>query len=105
MTPALPDWIVWSRFALRPVVAPVPVAAEVAQYGDWVLDTIAPEVDQHFYRSVAGLGAGDDPVRHLAEVGWQAGLNPNTWFDTRFYLAFYPDIADAGMNPFFHFIY
>ena len=105
MTAPLPDWIVWSRFALRPMVAPVPVAAEVAQYGDWILDTIAPEVDQHFYRSVAGLGADEDPVRHFAELGWQAGLNPNTWFDTRFYLDFYPDIADAGMNPFFHYIY
>ena len=105
MSDALPDWIVWSRFALRPMAAPVRVAAKVAHYGDWILDTIAPEMDPHFYRAVAMLGADDDAVRHFAELGWQAGLNPNTWFDTRFYLEFYPDIADAGMNPFFHFVY
>ncbi len=105
MTDALPDWIVWSRFPLRPVAAPERVAPVVRAYGDWVLDTIAPEVDQDFYRVVAGLGPDEDPVRHCADIGWQAGLNPNSWFDTRFYLAFYPDIAEAGMNPLFHFAY
>jgi hypothetical protein len=105
----MPDWITWSRFALHAVplgaVPPPPPAATVLrQYGDWVLDTIAPEIDQGYYRTVAGLGPDDDPVRHFAEQGWQAGLNPNTWFDTGYYLEFYPDIADAGMNPLFHFI-
>ncbi|MCC6720480.1 MAG: hypothetical protein IT555_21615 [Acetobacteraceae bacterium] len=101
-----PDWLVWSRFPLRPLAPPPPApAAPPPQYGDWVLDTIAPDVDGAFYRAVAGLGDGDDPVRHFAERGWQAGLNPNTWFDTKFYLDFYPDIAEAGMNPLFHFIY
>jgi len=107
---AHPDWLIWSRFPLRqpaPLAAPAvpPVQQPVGHYGDWVLDTIAPEIDADFYRTVAGLGAADDPVRHFAETGWQSGLNPNTWFDTRFYLEFYPDIADAGMNPLFHYAY
>ena len=104
--PTQPDWIIWSRFALRPLVPTMPTVPEVPAgrvYGDWVLDTIAPAVDPSYYRAVAGLGPEDDPVRHFAEQGWQAGLNPNSWFDTRFYLEFYPDIADAGMNPLFHY--
>ncbi len=101
-----PDWLVWSRFPLRPL-APPPVAevrVEVV-YNDWVLDTIAPEVDPAFYRRAAGIGPEEDPVRHFAEHGWRAKLNPNTWFDTGFYLEFYPDIAAAGMNPLFHYAY
>jgi hypothetical protein len=106
--PQLPEWILWSRFPLRPLAPAAPPPPEPPAtriYGDWVLDTIAPAVDPSFYRAVAGLGPDDDPVRHFAEQGWQAGLNPNTWFDTRFYLEFYPDIADAGMNPLFHYEY
>ena len=105
--PEHPDWLIWSRFALRPMPPQPqpPATAEVALYGDWVLDTIAPEIDADFYRAVAGLAPGDDPVRHFAASGWQSGLNPNAWFDTRFYLEFYPDIAAAGMNPLFHYVY
>lgn len=101
-----PDWLVWSRFPLRPLAAPpAPEQRAEAVYGDWILDTIAPEIDPAFYRRVAGLGPEEDPVRHFAEHGWRARLNPNTWFDTAFYLEFYPDIAEAGMNPLFHYAF
>jgi hypothetical protein len=109
MTPpdaAQPDWLVWSRFKLRPLAPPPPPEQRAeAVYGDWILDTIAPEVDPAFYRRAAGIGPEEDPVRHFAAHGWQARLNPNTWFDTAFYLEFYPDIAEAGMNPLFHYVY
>ncbi len=104
--PTQPDWIIWSRFHLQPLDAPpsAPPEAPVMRVdGDWVLDTIAPAVDALYYRAVAGLSPDEDPVRHFAEQGWQAGLNPNSWFDTRFYLDYYRDIADAGMNPLFHY--
>ena len=104
--PTQPDWIIWSRFALRPrASSPSGPPAAVRHYGDLILDTIAPEIDHGFYSNVAALAPDADPVRHFAESGWQAGLNPNTWFDTKFYLEFYPDITKAGINPLFHFIY
>ena len=104
--PPQPDWLVWSRFPLRPLAPPpAPEQPAEAVYGDWVLDTIAPEIDPAFYRRVAGIGPDEDPVRHFAEHGWRARLNPNSWFDTGFYLDFYRDIAEAGMNPLFHYVY
>ena len=45
-----PDWLVWSRFKLRPLAPPPPPEQRAeAVYGDWILDTIAPEVDPAFY--------------------------------------------------------
>ncbi len=34
---------------------------------------------------------------------WQKGLNPDAWFDTRYYLAHNPDVAAAHTDPLTHF--
>ena len=45
-----------------------------------------------------------DPVRHYCEQGWLEGRNPSDAFDTKAYLAAYPDIQAGGVNPFWHYI-
>jgi hypothetical protein len=35
--------------------------------------------------------------------GWQAGLNPDAWFDTKYYLNHNPDVAAAHVDPLIHF--
>ncbi|MGI4955417.1 MAG: carbohydrate-binding domain-containing protein [Janthinobacterium lividum] len=36
-------------------------------------------------------------------TGWTMGLNPDAWFDTRYYLAHNPDVAAAHINPLLHY--
>lgn len=45
-----------------------------------------------------------DPLRHFVAHGWGEGRNPNGTFDTDSYLERRPDVADAGVNPFLHYI-
>ena len=36
-------------------------------------------------------------------TGWRAGLNPDAFFDTNYYLSHNPDVRAAGINPLQHF--
>ncbi|HEY0418425.1 MAG TPA: hypothetical protein VGC80_02795, partial [Acetobacteraceae bacterium] len=65
---------------------------------------VAGELDAEFYRAAAGDLGERSPAAHYHEHGWRQGLNPNIWFDTRYYLTQYPDIAAAGIDPFHHFL-
>ena len=75
------------------------------------LRVIAAAFDADFYRReyLAGV-ACDDPLAHYLSVGVKAGHSPNTWFDERWYCAFYPEVRlarDEGWLPsgFFHYLY
>ncbi|XWN32950.1 MAG: Ig-like domain-containing protein [Devosia sp.] len=41
---------------------------------------------------------------HYYTIGWTEGRNPNAYFDTSYYLTTYPDIAQAGIEPFQHYV-
>jgi glycosyltransferase involved in cell wall biosynthesis len=68
------------------------------------LAQIEAGLDHAMYRQVAGEAARDDPALHYHAEGWRLGHNPNTWFDTAWYLRRYPDIAEAGIDPFLHYL-
>lgn len=61
-------------------------------------------VDEIFYRSLFPDQSISDCNAHYNEVGWKIGLNPTSWFDTKFYLETYEDVKRAGVNPFLHFV-
>ncbi len=42
-----------------------------------------------------------DPLEHYVLYGWKEGKNPNSWFDTKFYMETNPEIK---LNPFSHWI-
>ena len=44
------------------------------------------------------------PLDHFVENGWREGKDPAPWFSTRYYLASNVDVAQADINPFFHFL-
>ena len=60
------------------------------------------DFDTAFYRRQSGP-TRLDPVRHYLRVGARAGLDPHPGFSTRMYLARYPDIGVAGVNPLLHY--
>jgi hypothetical protein len=37
--------------------------------------------------------------------GWREGQRPNLYFDTNWYLTYYPDVAASGINPLLHYIH
>lgn len=72
--------------------------------------TADPLVDAAFYDRQLGatiLPGGTAAATQAAwsydSTGWQAGLNPDTWFDTTYYLAHNPDVAAAHINPLQHY--
>ena len=61
-----------------------------------------PLFDRAYYTAQYGAqvaASGLDAWQHYLQVGAKAGLNPNAWFDTAFYLKQHPDVAASGVNP------
>jgi hypothetical protein len=52
---------------------------------------------------LSGEDLGVGAAKHsITLVGWKAGLEPLVDFDTTSYLAAYPDVAAANVNPLVH---
>ena len=67
--------------------------------------TIAPFFDVDAYHAQVDGGVRiDDPVRHYLVLGRARGLNPAPWFNVETYLGKYPDVAEAGVDPFWHYL-
>jgi len=60
------------------------------------------DFDTAFYRRQSGR-TRLDPLRHYLRVGAGQGLDPSPAFSTSLYLARYPDVVAAGINPLLHF--
>ncbi len=75
------------------------------------LTTADPLVDAGYYDRQLGaklLSSGAAAAQQAARAyhnggGWQAGLNPDAWFDTKYYLAHNADVAAAHVDPLLHF--
>jgi glycosyltransferase involved in cell wall biosynthesis len=66
---------------------------------------VTPEFDVAYYRSLFhDQDPPADPIDHFLALGWREGRDPNSWFSTRFYLRHNPDVQDAGINPFVHYL-
>ena len=67
---------------------------------------IAAEIDFPFYRATSGrdFDNASAAARHYLQIGWEQGLDPTPHFSTRAYLSHYPDIADANIAPFLHYV-
>jgi hypothetical protein len=80
--------------------------------GSWptraeVRRVVAEEFDPYFYASGNPdlLEAGvSDLLQHFLDYGCREGRDPCADFSVAYYLEAYPDVASAGINPFYHFI-
>jgi len=61
--------------------------------------------EEPFYRDQVQSGdlRSMPPALHFLREGWKNGLDPAPWFSTANYLALYPDVRKAGVNPFLHY--
>ena len=55
-------------------------------------------------RYMGGDSPFKDPILHYLEIGHDMGAQPNPFFDGSHYLLRNSDVADAGMNPFVHYV-
>ncbi|MCS0503139.1 hypothetical protein [Ancylobacter mangrovi] len=67
-----------------------------------IADAFDPVYYGAMYREVVGTVL--DPLVHFVTLGWKEYRKPNSSFDTRYYLEANPDIAEAGANPFVHYV-
>lgn len=92
----------------------MPTAVDEVQGQESLPPEVAAEVrviqasgmfDEAYYRSeYPDLANIHDPIGHYCQHGWREGRNPSPDFVTAYYLETSPDIRDAGMNPFLHYI-
>ncbi|RTR05133.1 glycosyltransferase [Halomonas nitroreducens] len=91
----------WRRWRGRRPTGPGPA-------GEQRLVAASTLFDADWYRRQPGV-AGDplaarNPVGHYLARGAAAGLAPGPGFDGVWYLAQYPDVAEAGLNPLVHYL-
>lgn len=60
--------------------------------------------DPEYYRGNYGIGPYTSPEKHFLEIGWKLGFNPSPFFNTRYYLKSYNDVAQKKMNPLVHYL-
>lgn len=63
-----------------------------------------PLFSMHWYRQAYPDAAGMNPLAHFLRHGAQAARSPSAYFDTRFYLDTYPDVAAARVNALSHYL-
>ena len=56
------------------------------------------------YRDIPSPGGEVDLLAHFCAHGWKERRNPSPRFDVAAYFAFYPDVLEANINPFSHFL-
>jgi glycosyltransferase involved in cell wall biosynthesis len=98
--------IVGRAKGLAPAKPKVLEPAADAEIDPFQYDLIESEFDLEFYR---GQMSGEAPapadcVEHYIRQGAAQGLDPNSWFSTRGYLANNEDVRASGINPFFHYL-
>lgn len=70
---------------------------------------VGPLFDHDYYIDEAAkagfcLDPGDDAILHWARHGAEARIVPTLYYDEDFYLAANPDVADAGLFGFLHYL-
>ena len=60
--------------------------------------------DEVWFKECYSLDDQTDSIDYYLSHGVEMGLNPTHFFDTLWYLEKYPDVNDANINPFVHYI-
>ena len=66
-------------------------------------EAVAKDFDLSFYAGRYPDVTGD-LLRHYMSIGWKEGADPAPWFSTAFYVEANPDVVEAGLNPFYHYV-
>lgn len=67
-------------------------------------EAIGPEFDEGYYEEQDRFNEDIPALDEYCSIGWRRGRNPNRNFDGAFYLDMYPDIRQACISPFYHYM-
>lgn len=68
-------------------------------------ELFALHFDAAFYRAQCEADPGETgALQHFLNTGWRLGLDPTPGFSVSAYLETYPDVAEAALNPFVHWL-
>jgi len=68
----------------------------ITRHEQQIAMTLGHEFDPGWYRKkYLTHEYSQEPLEHYLSQGIRLGYSPNGWFDEKFYLAFYPDVAKA----------
>ncbi len=66
---------------------------------------ISSQFDIVYYGKInTDLLEESDLLAHYIRKGWREGRNPAPWFSSNGYLDANPDVREAGLNPFLHYV-
>jgi lipopolysaccharide heptosyltransferase II len=68
-------------------------------------ELIRSSFDERFYAARNHDLGTDDPFVHFCTRGWRERRDPAPWFSMTAYLERNPDVAEAGANPFIHYVF
>lgn len=95
----------WYR---RTYAVPSRRAHELAQYfvgtGAAAGHRPNPLFNPDYYAEQTGINDPVEALLHFCREGWQKGINPSRGFLVGPYLEAYPDIAESGVNPLWHYL-
>lgn len=71
-----------------------------------IMRILEPHFDSSFYcakyQDICKIDV--DPLEHFCTKGWPEMRDPQSGFSTATYLELNPDVANAGINPFWHYV-
>lgn len=83
-----------------------PSAVNFREISSEMLEILKPHFDSAYY--VQNFPKAEileiEPLVHFCIVGWKLGLDPSVDFSVLGYLELYPDVAESGVNPLWHYI-
>jgi hypothetical protein len=96
----------WCEPYIRRIALIFGVTHVVRPRGEPDRELVSESFDEAFYKAMYGaqLEDGESPLLHFMEKGWRLGFDPNCDFSVSHYLSSYPDLAEAGINPFVHYL-
>ena len=60
--------------------------------------------DEDYYRKQTPIRRSTNAATHYLKKGWKMLLNPSGYFNTKFYLDWYPDVRMSNINPLVHYL-
>ena len=61
--------------------------------------------DKKYYKATYTVSSNEKNLfKHFREKGWKLNYNPNEWFSVKDYLEQNIDVANANIDPFYHFL-
>lgn len=91
---------------MKTKAVPKSIVAIVGEARAAAYSAISKSIDADFYRSQLEVPKESefDPALHYIIEGVLEGLDPHPTFDTKYYVERNPDVYEAGVNPYFHYL-